>query len=102
MLLRYLSASTISLTLPESLMSLCNGGRAGPPPTRPEVSSLAWVSSSSGARPSARSREYDHERLPAIVLISPLCAMTRNGCVLSHVERVLVEKRRWKRAKRVL
>ena len=52
-------------------------------------------------RPMERSREWAQERLPAMVLISPLWAMRRKGWALSQEVRVLVEKRRWNRAKRV-
>ena len=38
-------------------------------------------------------REFIQLRLPCTVLISPLCAMKRNGCARSHVGKVLVEKR---------
>ncbi len=75
MLLRNISASTTSPRLPESEISECV---------------TSWLR----ARPSARSREYAHDRLPAMVLISPLWATTRNGWTLSHDDRVLVEKRR--------
>ena len=43
-------------------------------------------------------RERIQLRLPCSVLISPLCAMKRNGCARSQVGKVLVEKRWWARA----
>jgi hypothetical protein len=38
--------------------------------------------------------------LPAIVLISPLCASTENGCARAHDGDVFVAKRWWKTATR--
>ena len=40
-----------------------------------------------------------HERLPRMVLISPLWASKRKGCASDHVGKVLVEKREWTRAR---
>ena len=40
-------------------------------------------------------RAIDHCRFPSIVLISPLCASSRNGCASFQAGAVLVEKRWW-------
>ncbi len=34
-------------------------------------------------------------RLPRTVLISPLCATSRNGCASGHDGKVFVENREW-------
>src|SRR3954451_7827123 len=56
--------------------------------------------SSSGVSPSSGLFSCDCRariqlRLPLTVLISPLCAMLRNGCASGQDGKVLVEKREW-------
>src|SRR3546814_12479556 len=44
---------------------------------------------------SSASRARIQFRLPITVLISPLCAMKRNGCDSGQLGKVLVENREW-------
>jgi len=63
--------------------------------------------SSSGESPSSGLESWDCRariqlRLPLTVLISPLCAMVRNGWASGQDGNVLVEKREWTIASLVL
>ncbi len=55
--------------------------------------------SPSASEESTLSRAFIHERLPRMVLISPLWQSRRNGCASAHVGKVLVEKREWTSAR---
>ena len=66
--------------------SLAPGVQIGKSRSRsPGITSLA----------SSASRARIQLRLPITVLISPLCAMKRNGCASGQLGNVLVEKREW-------
>ena len=63
--------------------------------TTGRIFSMAW---SSGGECMVSSRASIRERLPRIVLISPLWSSRRLGCARSQLGLVLVEKREWTRA----
>jgi hypothetical protein len=73
----------------ESLKSLAVTGKI-----RSRPSSLAGPAGpSNSVVSSCASRARMRLRLPLMVLISPLCAITRNGCASGQLGKVLVENR---------
>ena len=68
------------------------------PPGR-TTGSVFWRSRPKSSEASCDSRARIQLTLPMSVLISPLCAMTRNGWARSQLGKVFVEKREWTRAR---
>ena len=81
---------------PESISSSATSSKEA----ESEAPGVQMGKSSSGVSPSSGLFSWDclariQLRLPLTVLISPLCAMVRNGWASGQEGNVLVEKREW-------